>query len=123
MHAQLAGDGADLPMLSVKVAADLRVRLRINHANGSPSSGEWVETDRLSAPHGHTPATQPHTGNTATHSVDFLARAETPPLRLASEHPSRPLPQLHSPSGRRTCADSLRLPRQEQHDPVPVRFT
>ena len=46
MDAQFAGDGADFPMLGVKVAANLSAGFRTDHADRSPSIVECVETDR-----------------------------------------------------------------------------
>ena len=46
MYAQFAGDRADLPMLGVKVAANLRVGFRADHEIGLTFVVECVETDR-----------------------------------------------------------------------------
>src|SRR5258708_40217850 len=45
MHAQFMGDGADLPMLGVKVAANLRADFGTDHGFGSPSS--WNAWKRI----------------------------------------------------------------------------
>ena len=46
VDAQFTGDGADFPMLGVKVAANLRAGFRTDHCDGSPSlwnAWKWID--------------------------------------------------------------------------------
>jgi len=62
MHAQFAGDGADLPVFGVEIAANLRTGFGTNHRQTSPSSWnarEWVNEMRGSTTD---PAAQAYAG-------------------------------------------------------------
>jgi len=52
MHAQLAGDGADLPMFGVEVAANLRTGFQTDHQENSLSS--WNAWERVNETRGST---------------------------------------------------------------------
>ena len=68
MHAQFTGDGADFPMLGIKVAANLRAGFGTDHEIGSPSSwNAWKRINEAAAAAAdpaaqHTPAAVPASG-------------------------------------------------------------
>src|SRR5215472_6866220 len=62
MDAQFTGDGADLPVFGVEVAADLGADFGAEHDSGSPSSGNRRKRIDVTARTAANPATQPQTG-------------------------------------------------------------
>jgi hypothetical protein len=62
METQFAGDGADLPVFGVKVAANLRTGFGTDHQQTSPSS--WNARERVNETRGSTtdPAAQANAG-------------------------------------------------------------